>query len=117
MPDLRWMRPPGGVNLTALPIRLVRICCKAPASPRSAKGVEGSMPDQAFQLTRHAAAHGHIANAQDHFIKHERAVSVSISARFDLGEVQRVVDDVEQGRRTGPESCADGLRGSGLFFR
>ena len=53
--------------------------------------------DQAFQLTRHAAAHGHIANAQDHFIKHERGGVRVHFARFDLGEVQRVVDDVEQG--------------------
>ena len=38
-----------------------------------------------------------IANAQDHFIKHERGGVRVHFARFDLGEVQRVVDDVEQG--------------------
>ena len=53
--------------------------------------------DQAFQFAGHTAAHGHVADAQQHLVEHERrGVHVHL-AGLDLGEVQRVVDDVEQG--------------------
>ena len=89
------IRPPSGVNLIAFDSRLLRICCTLAWSCRSGGKLGGDVAIEVDVLLLRQRP-GHVALRRRPARRSELAQADLHLAAFDLGQVENVVDHVQQ---------------------